>query len=1698
MVIQNNGSGKSALKQNRSTVKGIAEATQRLSSGYRINSAADDAAGLAVSEKLRAIDRGLRQGIRNVNDGINYTCTMDGSAQEIHNMIHRMKELAVEAANDTNERLDREALDLEYQQLLDEIGHITDTAHFNGLPLFEKHEATYGDAAGNVVHTEPVTINKDNDTLKIGYYLNGVQNECVVKIPHGTYTADEVADMIDDELYSGAPNLIIGVNPDGKFTMQVEGGKLDYIGGTGASLFFDTIIGSAEGYLLGVTGFEDDENAWLPIVAGKNDVMQFRLGDDETVYTITLDSGRSFTRPLLIDHINEKLAEAGLGDEVKAIAETSDSGRKVIALGSQKTLTGLSGNFIMIDGKEHPYTSPLYDICLYSELKNTPSVLSGAKPILSNTEIIRGRNDYFVLDVSTYDADGNKVNSQVRIDLLDAGENKRVYATAADLIQRISDKLNDTGLPLTVKQNSSLGIEISSKQYGKSCNISLNTTKVPSGYMVWDLFDNGTLNRVTPRVTNSVYTPASVTAKKNISGGAVIPADANELKFKLTFTDNTTREITVPATAGSYADASSIVDELNRSLANEYPDLADKLVFSAGSTLKLSANGTGAANIKTISALDCTGYYTLIGGSVLSPNIEKVEGSSQTLVSYSDTTSGGSPNVTSTSGSTDNGIHYTTVAINPIAHEEGEYIKDSSCTVTPKGGTSTPYTVTEGDVPVTKYHTTPATIEFKDVLTQFSAGGKSIKDVNLSFDLTDNSGGKKSFSIDIPKGSTSTQAVNAIKNALGSYGTVSTSGNTLTLTSKEEGDKIQFENVGGSFIKTSYVNPGSNKTGAQIDAANNKYYIPASTKLTAAGSNIPLKVDASSDTLNVSACGKNYSLKLTHGTYSSLADLAAELNARISDADGGSPRFAATVSGSSIVLTADRTLSGKIDNISGSCLIYKKNECFDPATKPNYDPTTGNVENPATIRAESIDSHLPLTVDSTNNTVTMTYSTPGGSENLTITIPDGTYTSGSALESAINGAIAADPNLNGKITAKYNSSGSQKGLVFSTVKGGTGYKLSNLGGTAQLNKRKVVASSSGGVADSGSNELKIPAYIRNNRFSTLFDNGGIEINSSNNTASFNIDGTEYTFTIPEGKYVGTSGRDAMLTTLRNGLSAADVTVTYDSNGLTIKNKDGGAGTYIRLGAGNTSPYFMRADSVGNPSTTTMRDIRCQIVGRVAVNSVEIHDGNNYMEFTYTENGSRTIGFTVPNGTYTAASLAAEIQNQIDNILPANSLVVSANTDKTIQITGASPSSDRGFSNFQGSLFNTVFQNASFSKIKGRTEKAGTSNDSFVSYIVGRNTLDPETADELESGKDVIIYSHVNDELRFDMMFLGEQYTVSLTIPAGEYTDKALAAAIQTAGREEIAKLTDSNGNPLPAEYFYASIGLSALGIPENNTAISSSDKLVLCLKLPDDGSITEASSKIDGIRGSAAYRVFYDASKTPRPTRVIGSADLSNGVNIKKDENDTLTVYVDDVPQTITIPAGSYTAKQMSDKLNELFNDAGSILQTVVHDGHLMFYTADNDDYIVDRFSGNAANDLFYGGTSRDDDDEIGIHYGRRTNSYIWYQKTRVDEHLMRINTTGVSTLRRALKAIDRLDEANSYLSRWRALSGANENRSRHTLERITNYSEQLQAADSALRDAEIPAEVNALAKQQLLLNVQNAMLKQSEQQQSSILDVLA
>ena len=114
-----------------------AKASGRLSSGLRINSAADDAAGLAISEKMRGQVRGLNQASRNSQDGISLIQTAEGGIQEVNNMVQRIRELVVQAANETNQAEDRDKVQTEIGQLMSEIDAMTGRVEFNSKKLID-------------------------------------------------------------------------------------------------------------------------------------------------------------------------------------------------------------------------------------------------------------------------------------------------------------------------------------------------------------------------------------------------------------------------------------------------------------------------------------------------------------------------------------------------------------------------------------------------------------------------------------------------------------------------------------------------------------------------------------------------------------------------------------------------------------------------------------------------------------------------------------------------------------------------------------------------------------------------------------------------------------------------------------------------------------------------------------------------------------------------------------------------------------------------------------------------------------------------------------------------------------------------------------------------------------------------------------------------------------------------------------------------------------------------------------------------------------------------------------------------------------------------------------------------------------------------------------------------------------------------
>jgi flagellin len=128
--------------------RSMSTAMEQLSTGKRSNSAKDDAAGLAISEKMTSQVRGLNQAIRNANDGISLLQTAEGAMVEITNMMQRMRELAVQSANDTNAQDDRNYLDLEFQQLKAEINRVTKNTQWNGMNILDQTEPASGARGG--------------------------------------------------------------------------------------------------------------------------------------------------------------------------------------------------------------------------------------------------------------------------------------------------------------------------------------------------------------------------------------------------------------------------------------------------------------------------------------------------------------------------------------------------------------------------------------------------------------------------------------------------------------------------------------------------------------------------------------------------------------------------------------------------------------------------------------------------------------------------------------------------------------------------------------------------------------------------------------------------------------------------------------------------------------------------------------------------------------------------------------------------------------------------------------------------------------------------------------------------------------------------------------------------------------------------------------------------------------------------------------------------------------------------------------------------------------------------------------------------------------------------------------------------------------------------------------------------------------
>ncbi len=612
LIIQANISLINTQNRLKNNTFNKAASAEKLSSGYRINRAADDAAGLAISEKMRWQIRGLNKGTDNAQEGVSWIQTGDGALDKVHDIIHRMKELAIQSLNDTNTPLDRAALQSEFDSLQSEIDRISDTTMFNTKNIFEEHEPSYYQFEGNVTWQQDQihVINQGENDLSVTYRRDdGSPVETVtVSVPAGMYTTQELTDEMDDALSAaGIEDITLEYTDSGTFNVNFEGGeKIDSVGGGLSYLLFDMYKGGSVGALVGTTVFPN-ENSRLRITSENNN-MSFTIESFDGVQTqknITIPEGR-YTRSELIDLLNDALKDTTV------IAKEYGTGIKLQS--DDSIITGFKGNMFKIDEGANVYTSVFYDNVKYGNVQMTKASFVGGLVIPNDSRDSQHQRFYITSSDNELKFKPNGSDTVTAI-VIPEGE-----YTLSEMVNKLNELFKAEGLELDAVINSSgsySGIKINSTVMGSVSEVGLDeSSSAYNTLFVKRVYNSYSTDAVTYRETKA-DADGYFMGSKVLTGANVpltITTGLND-SFKLNI-DGT--KYTITLNAGTYADADAIRNQIDEQLngagaAGGYKDMVN--VEVSGGRLKLTAApGSGISDISAEAEAGNEGYNELFIG----------------------------------------------------------------------------------------------------------------------------------------------------------------------------------------------------------------------------------------------------------------------------------------------------------------------------------------------------------------------------------------------------------------------------------------------------------------------------------------------------------------------------------------------------------------------------------------------------------------------------------------------------------------------------------------------------------------------------------------------------------------------------------------------------------------------------------------------------------------------------------------------------------------------------------------------------------------------------------------------------------------------------------------------------------------------------------------------------------------------------
>ena len=241
MVVQHNMQASNASRMLGITASAQSKSTEKLSSGYKINRAADDAAGLSISEKMRKQIRGLDQASTNASDGVSAVQTAEGALTEVHSMLQRMNELAVQAANGTNSESDRSSIQDEINQLTTEIDRVAETTKFNETYLLK---GDYGTKKIKIAaHDAGLAGTLTQNTTTATFTMNALAMGDTYTIGGTKYTIGVAGDTAANQLTAGL-KVLGAANASG--TVTLTAGEVVKIDGKSFTISTETNADTSE------------------------------------------------------------------------------------------------------------------------------------------------------------------------------------------------------------------------------------------------------------------------------------------------------------------------------------------------------------------------------------------------------------------------------------------------------------------------------------------------------------------------------------------------------------------------------------------------------------------------------------------------------------------------------------------------------------------------------------------------------------------------------------------------------------------------------------------------------------------------------------------------------------------------------------------------------------------------------------------------------------------------------------------------------------------------------------------------------------------------------------------------------------------------------------------------------------------------------------------------------------------------------------------------------------------------------------------------------------------------------------------------------------------------------------------------------------------------------------------------------------